>query len=148
MKKNEKTLLHSITESPGKKAIYVFLKVDGFAAPILAYARFTKENVCVCNMMFDDGRVPVAWCYAKDLMKLIEWERVLKNSSADIAKYRLSVSLRKAALESVFSPDSPDDDDDLMAHYSGFFGSDVIRGAVDAEAMEKVKEVFPDLIEK
>ena len=148
MGKNKKTLLHSIDESPGKKAIYVFLKVDGLSAPILAYTRFTKENVCVCNMMFDDGRVPVAWCYAKDLMKLIGWERVLKNSSADIAKYRFSVLLHKIALESVFSADVPDDDGNMMAHYSGFFASDVIRGAVDAEAMEKVKEVFPDLIEK
>lgn len=148
MDKNKKTLLHSIEESPGKKAIYVFLKVDGFAAPILAYTRFTKGNFSVCNMIFDDGRVPVAWCYAKDLMKLIGWERILKNSSVDIAKYRISVSLHKAALESVSNADSPDDDDDLMAHYSGFFGSDVIRGTVDAETMEKVKEVFPDLIEK
>ncbi len=148
MEKNKKDLLHPITELPGKKAIYVFLKVDGLAAPIPDYTRLPKKNARVCDMMYDDGRVPVAWCYAKDLMKLIRWDRVLKNSSADIATYRLSVSLYKASIESVFSADSPDDGDDLMAHYSGFFGSDVIRGAVDAEAIEKVKEVFPDLIEK
>lgn len=148
MEKNKKNLLHSIDESPGKKAIYVFLKVDGFAAPILAYTRFTKGNFRVCDMIFDDGRVPVAWCYAKDLMKLIGWKRVLKNSSAEIAKYRFSVSLHKVAIGAVFSADVSNDDDDLMAHYSGFFGSDVIRGTVDTETMEKVKEVFPDLIEK
>lgn len=147
MEKNKIALLHPITESSGKKAIYVFVKVDGLSAPILEYTRFTKRDFRVCDMIFDDGRVPVAWCYAKDLMKLIGWERVLKNSSADIATYRFSVSLRKAAIESVFSPDSPDDGDDLIAHYSGFFGSDVIRGAVDADTMEKVKKVFPDLIE-
>lgn len=148
MEKNKKALLHSITESPGKKAIYVFVKVDGLSAPILEYTRFTKRDFCVCDMIFDDGRVPVAWCYAKDLMKLIGWERVLKNSSADIYTYRFSVSLRKAVIESVFSPDSPDDGDDLMAHYSGFFGSDVIHGFVDAETMEKVKKWDPDSIEK
>lgn len=133
MEKNKKALLHPITEFPGKKAIYVFVKVDGLSAPILAYTRFTKGNFRVCDMIFDDGRVPVAWCYAKDLMKLIGWERVLKDSSADIATYRLSVSLYKASIESVFSADSTDDGDDLTAHYSGFFGSDVIRGAVDAD---------------
>lgn len=133
MEKNKKALLHPITEFPGKKAIYVFVKVDGLSAPILAYTRFTKGNFRVCDMIFDDERVPVAWCYAKDLMKLIGWERVLKSSSVDIAKYRFSVALHKAAIESVFSPDSPDDGDDLMAQYSGFFGSDVMRGAVDAD---------------
>lgn len=143
MEKNKKALLHSITEFPGKKAIYVFVKVDGFAAPILEYTRNTKGNFRVCDMIFDDGRVPVAWCYATDLMKLIGWERVLKNSSADIAKYRFSVSLHKVALESVFSADVLDDGDDLMANYSGFFGSDVIRGAVDADTMEKVKKMSP-----
>lgn len=148
MEKNKKTLLHSIEESPGKKAIYVFLKVDGFAAPILAYTRFTKENVCVCNMMFDDGRVPVAWCYATDLMKVFGWESMLKKSSSDIARYRIGVSLYKNALDCIFLADSPDDDDNMMAHYSGFFDAGVIRGTVDAETMEKVKEVFPDLIEK
>lgn len=148
MEKNKKALLHSITEFPGKKAIYVFVKVDGLSDPILAYTRFTKGNFRVCDMIFDDGRVPVAWCYAKDLMKLIGWERVLKNSSSDIAKYRFSVSLHKVALESVFSTDVPADDGNMMAHYSGFFDAGVIRGTVDTETMEKVKEVFPDLIEK
>ena len=148
MEKNKKTLLHSITESPGKKAIHVFLKVDGIAAPVIEYTRLTRRHGRVCDMMFDDDRVPVAWCYASDLMKVIGWERLLKESSSDINVYRIGVSLYKNTLDSIFIADSPDDDDDLMAHYSGFFGSDVIRGAVDAETMEKVKEVLPDLIEK
>lgn len=148
MKKNEKALLHSIDESPGKKAIYVFLKVDGIAAPILEYTRLTRNGGRVCDMMFDDGRVPVAWCYATDLMKVFGWESMLKKSSSDIARYRIGVSLYKNALDCIFLADSPDDDGNMMAHYSGFFGSDVIRGAVDADTMEKVKEVLPDLIEK
>ena len=148
MEKNKKALLHPITESPGKKAIYVFVKVDGLSAPILAYTRFPKRDFRVCDMIFDDGRVPVAWCYATDLMKVFGWESMLKKSSSDITRYRIGVSLYKNALDSIFLADSPDDDGNMMAHYSGFFDAGVIRGAVDAETMEKVKEVLPDLIEK
>lgn len=148
MKKSKIVLLHPITESPGKKAIYVFVKVDGLSAPILEYTRLTRNGGRVCDMMFDDGRVPVAWCYATDLMKVFGWESMLKKSSSDIARYRIGVSLYKNALDCIFLADSPDDDGNMMAHYSGFFDAGVIRGAVDAETMEKVKDVLPDLIGK
>ena len=120
MTKSKETLLHSITECPGRKAIYVFIKVDGIAAPILAYTRLTKKNARVCDMIYDDGRTPVAWCYVNDLMKLIGWEKMLKASAGDMRVYRRSTDMYKSIRESLY-PEVPNEGDDMMERYAGFF---------------------------
>ena len=120
MTKSKEALLHPITECPERKAIYVFIKVDGIAVPFIAYTRLTKKNARVCDMIYDDGRTPVAWCYANDLMKLIGWGKMLKASAGDMSVYRISTDMYKSIRESLY-PEVPNEGDNMMERYAGFF---------------------------
>lgn len=66
-----RSLWHSATESPGKRAVYILFKVKGHKTLLCNHIRFRSSGVTPATVAFkmDDGtpKLAVAWAYADEL---------------------------------------------------------------------------------
>ncbi len=65
-------LLHRVNECPKGRHIYVFFKHKGHNVLSVGMYRFPSGDVIVGDFDYDkENAMPVAWCYATDLMKVL-----------------------------------------------------------------------------
>ena len=65
-------LLHRVDECPKGRYIYVFFKHKGHDTLTVDMYRFPTADVIVGDIDYDkENAMPVAWCYATDLMKAL-----------------------------------------------------------------------------
>ena len=77
-----RNIIHPATESPGKKAFYLFfLDPRGDKPVIMEYARFLAPDVKPSTVVWKCGgyqRLPLFWIYREDFLKAIEYSEWAK----------------------------------------------------------------------
>jgi hypothetical protein len=77
-------ILHRVNESPGRKFIYVFFKHKGHDALTVELVRFHQSGVIVGDIDYNiENAMPVAWCYATELLKLVGYTDELARFAKD-----------------------------------------------------------------
>lgn len=67
-----RNLLHRVDECPKGRYIYVFFKHKGHDTLTVDMYRFPTADVIVGDIDYGkENAMPVAWCYATDLMKAL-----------------------------------------------------------------------------
>lgn len=86
----EKSIIHSVSEEvPDGINIYVFYKYEGHDILGISLTKIiTKGKSNLATMHGMQGRLPIAWCYAKDMMRIIgltklEVKRLFKIAKVD-----------------------------------------------------------------
>lgn len=75
MKKEFRSILHTVQDSPGVRYHYEFVKHKGYKLPSATICRYFDEDVNIAEVSHHsaDGEqvLPVAWCYAEELLKAL-----------------------------------------------------------------------------
>ena len=71
-----RNLLHRVDECPKGRYIYVFFKHKGHDTLTVNMYRFQTADVIVGDIDYGkENAMPVAWCYATDLMKALGYNK-------------------------------------------------------------------------
>lgn len=82
-----KALFHTVNESPGKRYIYEFYKYPGHETLSASMCRYRSSGVHIAEVVRktdgEDGQyyLPVAWCEAKELMKLMGYNKTFEEKA-------------------------------------------------------------------
>ena len=71
-----RNLLHRVDECPKGRFIYVFFKHKGHDTLTVGMYRFPTADVIVGDIDYGkENAMPVAWCYATDLMNVLGYNK-------------------------------------------------------------------------
>lgn len=89
MNKTElRNIIHPATDSPGKRAFYLFFLDPRGSSPIMMQlARFLSPRVTPSTVVWEiDGyqRLPLFWIYKDDFLKAIEYSKWAKDFEGDV----------------------------------------------------------------
>lgn len=77
-------LLHRVDECPKGRYIYVFFKHKGHDTLTVDMYRFPTADVIVGDIDYGkENAMPVAWCYATDLMKALGYNNTFALHAKD-----------------------------------------------------------------
>lgn len=81
-------MLHRVDECPKSRHIYVFFKHKGHDVLSVDLYRFPTGDVIVGDIDFGiENAMPVAWCYAADLMKALGYTNAFAHHAKDYTKF-------------------------------------------------------------
>ena len=81
-------LLHRVDECPKGRYIYVFFKHKGHDTLTVDMLRFPTADVIVGDIYYGkDNAMPVAWCYATDLMKALGYNKTFALHAKDYTHF-------------------------------------------------------------